>query len=49
MTDASNKDTQVHIGNLEAQYSASKDNLLERILELVCDIKPESHVNARIE
>ena len=49
MTDVSNKETQVHIGGLEAQYDANKDNLLERILGLVCDIKPESHINARIE
>ncbi|CAF1147361.1 unnamed protein product [Rotaria sordida] len=49
MTEESNKQTQVQIGSLKAEYEATKDNLLERIITLVCDIKPESHINARIE
>ncbi|UJR15117.1 hypothetical protein I4U23_002082 [Adineta vaga] len=49
MTEESNKETQTHIGGLKAQYETNKDDLLERILSLVCDIKPESHINARID
>jgi hypothetical protein len=49
MTEASNKETQVQIGSLKDQYESTKDNLLERVITLVCDIKPETHNNARIE
>lgn len=49
MTDQSNKETEKQIGALKAQYMSAKDNLLERIITLVCDIKPESHINVRIE
>ena len=49
MTEESNKTTEVQIASLKGQYDGTKDNLLERIVTLVCDIKPESHINARIE
>ena len=49
MAASSSKDTEVQIESLKAQYDSNKDDLLERILSLVCDIKPESHINARIE
>ena len=49
MMAASSKDTEVQIDSLKTQYSSNKDELLERIMSLVCDIKPESHINARIE
>jgi hypothetical protein len=49
MTEEANKETQTQIGALKSQYESTKDNLLERIMTLVCDIKPESHINARIE
>jgi len=49
MLEESNKETQVQIASLKDQYESTKDNLLERIINLVCDIKPESHINARIE
>ena len=49
MTEESNKTTQVKISDLKGQYESSKEALLERILTLVCDIKPESHINARID
>jgi hypothetical protein len=49
MTEASNKETQAQIGLLQTQYESNKDNLLERVITLVCDIKPESHINAHIE
>ncbi|CAF1575938.1 unnamed protein product [Rotaria sp. Silwood1] len=49
MTEESNKQTQIHIASLKTQYETNKDALLERIITLVCDIKPESHINARIE
>ncbi|CAF0970115.1 unnamed protein product [Adineta steineri] len=48
MTEKSNEETQVKIVSLKDLYETTKDNLLERILELVCDVKPESHVNARL-
>lgn len=49
MTEESNKQTQKQIESLKANYDTNKDALLERILSLVCDIKPQSHINARIE
>ncbi|CAF1409111.1 unnamed protein product [Adineta ricciae] len=49
MTEESNRTTQVQIGDLKDQYESNKGALLERILTLVCDIKPESHINARID
>lgn len=49
MTEESNKETQTQIGSLKGQYESNKSDLLERLMTLVCDIKPESHVNARIE
>lgn len=49
MTEESNKDTQTQIGSLKSQYESNKQQLLKRIITLVCDIKPEAHINARIE
>ena len=49
MVEESNKQTQTQIESLKAQYDANKEELLERIVTLVCDITPESHVNARVE
>lgn len=49
MTEESNKGTQTQIGSLKGKYESNKDDLLERIMTLVCDIKPECHTNARIE
>jgi hypothetical protein len=49
MQDESKKETEVQIGSLVTRFESNKDDLLERIMTLVCDIKPESHVNARIE
>ena len=49
MTEESNRTTQVQIGDLKDQYESNKEALLQRILTLVCDIKPESHINVRID
>ena len=49
MTEESNKDTQIQIGSLKNQYESNKQELLQRIITLVCDIKPEAHINARIQ
>jgi len=49
MTEESNKETQVQIASLKNQYESNKQELLQRIITLVCDIKPEKHINARIE
>ncbi len=49
MSEESNKATKIQIGALQGQYDSTKDSLLERVISLVCDIKPESHINARIE
>ncbi len=49
MVEEANKKTEIEINSLKGQYDTTKDNLLERIVTLVCDIKPESHINARIE
>ena len=49
MTEESNKATETHIDSLKSQYDSTKGTLLDRVVELVCDIKPESHINARIE
>lgn len=49
MAEQSNKETEKQIGSLKTQYTSAKDNLLERIITLVCDIKPESHINVRLE
>ena len=49
MTDDAKKETDKQIDGLKDQYDSNKDDLLERIMTLVCDIKPESHINARIE
>jgi hypothetical protein len=49
MTEESNKQTQTQIASLKGQYDSTKDNILERVVELVCDIQPVSHINARIE
>jgi len=43
------KATQVQIVSLKDQYESNKEDLLQRVLTLVCDIKPEPHVNARVE
>lgn len=49
MVEESKKTTEVHIASLEGQYNETKDALLDQIINMVCDIKPESHINARIE
>jgi hypothetical protein len=49
MTEESNRDTQVQIAALKTQYESNKQQLLQRIITLVCDIKPEAHANVRIE
>ncbi|UJR31569.1 hypothetical protein I4U23_019056 [Adineta vaga] len=49
MTEESNKDTQIQIASLKNQYDSNKQDLLQRIITLVCDIKPEAHINARIQ
>lgn len=49
MTEESNKDTQAQIASLKTQYESNKQQLLQRIITLVCDIKPEAHINVRIE
>jgi hypothetical protein len=49
MTEESNKVTHTQIESLKGQYDSTKDDLLERIMTLVCDIKAEAHTNARIE
>jgi hypothetical protein len=49
MTEESNKETQEQIASLKSQYESTKDKILGRLMNLVCDIKPESHTNARIE
>jgi len=43
------KATQDQIVSLKDQYESNKEDLLQRVLTLVCDIKPERHINARIE
>lgn len=43
------KSTQAQIVSLKGQYESNKEDLLQRVLTLVCDIKPERHINARIE
>ncbi|CAF3247106.1 unnamed protein product [Rotaria socialis] len=47
MTEQSSKETQIQIGALKSQYESNKQQLLQRIITLVCDIKPEAHMNAR--
>ncbi|CAF5155594.1 unnamed protein product, partial [Rotaria magnacalcarata] len=47
MTEQSSKETQIQIGALKSQYESNKQELLQRIITLVCDIKPEAHINAR--
>jgi hypothetical protein len=49
MAEESSKDTQIQIAALKNQYESNKQELLQRIITLVCDIKPEAHINARIE
>lgn len=49
MTEESNQQTQEQIASLKTKYDSNKDELLGRIMELVCDIKPESHMNVRNE
>ena len=49
MTEQSNKDTQTQIVALKSQFESNKQELLQRIITLVCDIKPEAHINARID
>jgi len=49
MSAEANKATEAQIASLQGRYDSTKDNLLERVISLVCDIKPESHINARIE
>ncbi|CAF0803662.1 unnamed protein product [Didymodactylos carnosus] len=41
------QDTGKKIADLRSQYDQNKKELLERVIALVCDIKPECHVNAR--
>ena len=49
MVEESKQSTEKQISSLQGQYDAKKEALLEQIINLVCDIKPESHVNVRIE
>jgi hypothetical protein len=49
MTEESSKETQAQIASLKNQYDSNKQELLQRIITLVCDIKPEPHINARID
>ena len=49
MTEESNKETQIQIGSLKNQYESNKQELLQRIITLICDIKPEAHINARLQ
>jgi hypothetical protein len=49
MTEKANETTQVQIDALKAQYESNRNELLERISTLVCDITPQSHVNVRID
>ncbi|CAF4875679.1 unnamed protein product [Rotaria socialis] len=49
MVQESNVQTQIDIESLKAKYDSNKDELLERIMTTVCDIKPKSHINVRIE
>lgn len=49
MTEESNRTTEEQIASLKTQYDSTKDTLLDRVVELVCDIEPKSHINARIE
>lgn len=49
MVEQSNKETQHQIAALKSQYEGNKQELLQRIITLVCDIKPEPHINARFE
>ena len=49
MTEESNKETQTQIAALKSQYDTNKQDLLQRIITLVCDIKPEAHINVRLE
>lgn len=49
MTAESEKETKRQIESLQGQYGTSKDDILERLMSLVCDVKPELHVNTRVE
>jgi hypothetical protein len=49
MSEESAKDTQTQIASLKSQCETNKQELLQRIITLVCDIKPEAHINARID
>ncbi|XP_078082737.1 V-type proton ATPase subunit G 1-like [Mustelus asterias] len=42
------KDTQEKIKKIGASYEQHKENVLNNLLCLICDIKPEIHVNFRI-
>ena len=44
-----NNETQVKVASLKTQYESNKQELLQRIITLVCDIRPEAHINARID
>ena len=49
MAEEFKKKTDAQVDSLKAQYETNKQDLLEYITSLVCDIKPELHVNARVE
>ena len=43
-----NKETQAKLSQLAADVDVHKDKVIKRLLDLVYDIKPEIHVNARL-
>ena len=49
MTEEANRTTEEQIASLKTQYDSTKDTLLDRVVELVCDIEPKWHINVRIE
>ena len=44
-----NEETDVHLKQTEQNVNKSKDIVIERILSLVYDIKPELHQNLRVQ
>lgn len=47
MKEASERKTHDEIEGLKEQYETNKDQVLQRILDLVFDVDPKAHVNAR--
>jgi len=37
------------VKNLQQQTAANKDQVIQRILDLVCDVKPELHINYKLD